>query len=376
MNGNIKKWLIELDYGFKNWLLLFFQKALFKNTKPIGSVLKIIVFRTGSIGDTVCALPALSVIRNNFPQAAIDLLTNSGSGNFVSMAELLDQSNYSSIINYRGTSFFELYKQLKIKKYDLFIDLAQYDATFIKQLKTIVFVKAMGIRSAFGWKVSQTTIFKKFQEKNRKFKSERARLLEILKENGLDGSLAEINTKVDSALEKKMTGFIDANKLVLKNKNIGIVIGSKVEKNKWPLVNFESVMNYYLDKGYNLLIFGGKEDHDKAEQLKMNNQVFNFCGSFTPLETAEAMKYCSVVISNDTGPMHLAYMVKTPVVAIFSSRDYPYKWFPPEDGLNKVFRAENIPCSICFSRTCLDNYCMKKTTVQMVIDAANILLSK
>jgi heptosyltransferase-3 len=46
-------------------------------------------------------------------------------------------------------------------------------------------------------------------------------------------------------------------------------------------------------------------------------------------------------ISNDTGPMHLSYAVGTPVIALFSSRDFPGIWYPPQDGYNVVIRAKS-----------------------------------
>jgi len=368
--------LISFDYWYKNFLLLLMKNWLFKtisNKKPFK---KIIVFRTGSIGDNICALPALSVIKNNFPDAQIDILTNSGSASNVSLDKLIDQSQFNSIINYFGVSKKQLIKDLKKNNYDLFIELPQYDASLFRQIRTMLFVRVIGVKHAFGWRISQTMIFKKFQEKNIVFLNERDRLLAILKDNNLAVSDWNFVVANDPAQTESAQQIITQSKLTEKKRNIGLVIGSKLERNKWPLPYFKQVVEYFVGDNYNVLIFGGADDKQKAETLKIANTVFNFCGSFTPLQTAEAMRYCSVVITNDTGPMHLSYLVKTPVVALFSSRDFPRKWYPPEDGLNKVFRSENISCSICFTQTCSDNICLKKISSQQVIEAAKEILNK
>ncbi len=164
----------------------------------------------------------------------------------------------------------------------------------------------------------------------------------------------ETRTSVKNILSEK--GITD------RVKNIGIVFGSNVTRNKWPLQNFIKISEYYLALDYNILLFGGADDSKDASVFPVSSKIYSFCGTFQPLETAEAMKYCCLVITNDTGPMHLSYMVKTPVVALFSSRDFPGKWYPPDDGINKVFRSENISCSICFNRNCTDNFCLKKIT--------------
>jgi ADP-heptose:LPS heptosyltransferase len=370
MTDFLKAFFIDTDYRLKNFFLQFIRKLLFSERAVPREIKRIIVFRTGSIGDSICALPALSVIRTNFPSAAIDLLTNAGSAHHLSLDKLIDTSRFGKIINYYGFSPGELHKEIKAGNYDLFIDLTQYDASLFKQLKTMVFAYTAGIKSGFGWQVSQTLLFKKYQEINRIFPNERDRLLSVLKKNHLNISAPFFISAQDPAahrrVAKAMSGIRENGRLA----SIGLVPGSKLERNKWPLAFFKEVLDDFVSRNFNVIIFGGEEDREKTSAGLTGEYVFNFCGRFSPLETAEAMKACSLVITNDTGPMHLAYMVKTPVVAIFSSRDFPGKWYPPEDAKNKVFRSDNIACSICFGNACLDNSCMKRTTPEMVIEAA------
>ncbi len=66
---------------------------------------------------------------------------------------------------------------------------------------------------------------------------------------------------------------------------------------------------------------------------------------------------CDVFVSNDTGPMHIAYSVKTPLVAIFGSTD-PELTGPPKlgRGSGNIVISSNMTCSPCFERTCKTNY--------------------
>ncbi|MFN3874262.1 MAG: glycosyltransferase family 9 protein, partial [Ignavibacterium sp.] len=156
---------------------------------------------------------------------------------------------------------------------------------------------------------------------------------------------------LNSEIKSKIEGLIEDKRLKEKDKNIGMVVGAKRPQNRWPIEYFKEVADYLINQNKNILLFGGPEDFELAKQIKGNN-VFNFCGKLTPLETAEMMKYCKLIISNDTGPMHLAYAVGTPLIAIFSSRDYAGKWFPPENEKNIVFRNNDIYCTTCFSVEC------------------------
>lgn len=95
------KGLLKFHYWFLNAVLNLFSSLLFFN-KDIKGVRKILIFRTGSLGDSVCALPAIYSIRKNFPDAQIDILTNAGAENLVSLGAIIDRTIVNEIINYYG----------------------------------------------------------------------------------------------------------------------------------------------------------------------------------------------------------------------------------------------------------------------------------
>ena len=146
--SNFKLGLIKRDYIFRNKLLKWIQTKLFypcsfkthSQARPFIMPQKILIFRTGSIGDNVCALPAFSVIREQFPNASIDILTNAGATTNVSLENIIDTAKFNRIINYFGQSKITLHKLMKQSQYDLFIVLPQYDSGLIQQIKTMLFV--------------------------------------------------------------------------------------------------------------------------------------------------------------------------------------------------------------------------------------------
>lgn len=370
-NEFILKSLINLHYWVLNKILRSVEFILFP-TRKVNFAKKILIFRTGSLGDSVCALPAIYSIRKNFPDAHIDILTNAGDENLVSFGALIDKTVINEIINYFGMSKKHLFKLIRKRKYDLFIHLPQYDAGLVKQIRDLFIAKSLGVKYAFGWQIGSTQFLAKYQAKFIKFENERDRLLSILEKNGLKnyglfyplGFTPEIKTKIAEII--KLKGLVD------KTINIGMVVGAKRPQNRWPIEYFKEVADYLLKQNKNILLFGGPEDFELAEQIKGEN-VFNFCAKLTPLETAEMMKYCKLVITNDTGPMHLAYAVGTPIIAIFSSRDYPNKWFPPENEKNFVFRNNEIHCDGCLIKCKNDNYCLKKITPEPIIKKLTVL---
>lgn len=374
--------MVKFDYAFKNWLLKKAGIILFKPISKLRQLSqmpqKILIFRTGSIGDSICAMPALSAIRNYFPEAQIDILTSSGNNVFVQLSHLIDRTKFNRIINYFGMNKKELFRELKREGYDLFIELPQYDATLKSQLRNMLIVRLLGIRSAFGWKISSSFFLKKYQEQHTAFLREKDRLLEILKSHGVEIKDPKYIVGIDQKNRDSVEQILKKLNLLSKKNNLGLVVGGKLERNKWPLKNCQELINHFLKKGFKILIFGGPEDKNRAESLISNkSDVFNFCGEFSPLETGLAMQSCAAVVSNDTGPMHLAYVMNVPLIALFASRDYPIKWYPPKSEFNRVFRSSDISCSMCTVQVpCPDNFCLGKISATEVIQAVEEILKK
>jgi heptosyltransferase-2 len=218
--------------------------------------------------------------------------------------------------------------------------------------------------------MDSTQFLAKYQAKFIKFENERDRLIGILERNGLRSYGLVFPLGFNDDIKKKVESFIEDKRLKEKDKNVGMVVGAKRPQNRWPIEYFKEVAEYLLDKKYNILLFGGPEDYELAEQIK-DERVFNFCGKLSPLETAEMMKYCKLVISNDTGPMHLAYAVGKPLIAIFSSRDYAGKWFPPVNEKNIIFRNNYVYCAKCFSKEVNGNKCLREIIPKKIIERLN-----
>lgn len=326
---------------------------------------KILVFRTGSIGDNICAMPALHAIRRRFLGAQIHILTNAGSRNLVSLSHLLSDGAYDHMIDYLGQGPSQLIKLLRKEKYDLVVELPQDQASLLNQLRNMLFFRLAGIGSGFGWQVNTIFSFRQEQEKNLKFISERQRLLDMLMRQGIPTGDERFELRITDADR----AIVDS--LLRHNNNgkrlIAVVPGAKRSQNRYPLDRFKNISSWLIDKGYQVVIVGGPEDEERGDSLLTSAEIHNFCGKLTPVQSAAMLEKCFITISNDTGPMHLSYAVGTPVIGLFSSRDFQNKWFPPASSI--ALRNNNVHCSLCFSETCGDNICMKGISVEEVKNA-------
>jgi lipopolysaccharide heptosyltransferase II len=159
---------------------------------------------------------------------------------------------------------------------------------------------------------------------------------------------------------------------------IGIAIGAAYGPAKqWPLERYRDLAKECVEKlDAMVLIFGGNAEIDAAEQIKhdVGECVVNLAGKTTLRQLFPLIQLCQVVVSNDSGVMHVSVAVKTPVVAIFGSTD-PLKTGPLGDNHQVLYK--NLPCSPCFERTCrFQHYdCLQKIETQDVFNKVEGLLT-
>lgn len=160
---------------------------------------------------------------------------------------------------------------------------------------------------------------------------------------------------------------------------------------RWPAERFAAAaveISQATDADW--LIFGGKGDVPAAAQIAQRIladmpaspgsgavRVTNVAGATSLRELMAGLKLCRVLLTNDSGPMHLAAAVGTPVVTPFgsTSRELTGPGLPGDD--RHALLHAGAPCSPCFLRECpVDFRCMTGITVAQVVDAVQRILSR
>ena len=124
------------------------------------------------------------------------------------------------------------------------------------------------------------------------------------------------------------------------------------------------------------ILFGTKNDAAVGEQIAaaIGDHCVNRIGQTTLEQLIAELRQCRLLLTNDTGTMHLAALLGVPVVAIFGSTE-PRLTGPLGDG-HTVLR-HHVECSPCFFRECpIDFRCMKAVTAEEVTDAVLLALGK
>jgi heptosyltransferase II len=165
---------------------------------------------------------------------------------------------------------------------------------------------------------------------------------------------------------------------------LGIHAGAEYGPAKrWPAERFAQAAQQIAEQfPCRWLIFGGPGETVIAHQIQKQLQaatndprsIINVAGKTTLLELCELISICKLLITNDTGPMHLATALNTPVLAIFGSTSAE---LTGPLGPKVRIVQEKVECSPCFLRECpIDFRCMNRIPVEQVTAAALKLLEK
>ena len=119
-----------------------------------------------------------------------------------------------------------------------------------------------------------------------------------------------------------------------------------------------------------VVIFGAKGEERLGQDIaaRLSSRSLVLSGATTIRELMAAVKRCSLLLTNDTGPMHIASAFKVPVVAVFGPTDW--RTTSPFGGAHAIVR-EPVDCAPCLLRECpIDHRCMTRVTVDQVYEAA------
>ena len=156
---------------------------------------KILINRDGAFGDSIVALPALSLIRQKHPKAQIDLLsTNNGNVSFKDLG--LNKDLINNLYTVKKDQRKETLKLLKKQKYDLFIQIPQNIGIYKSSRNMFLVRFYLNIGSAFGWDCGRIKSFMRLQKERLTTPTETDRFINILQEH-FDEYLPESMNHID-----------------------------------------------------------------------------------------------------------------------------------------------------------------------------------
>ena len=137
---------------------------------------------------------------------------------------------------------------------------------------------------------------------------------------------------------------------------------------RWPLERFARLAGQLVDHDCAVGLSHGPDERWMAEKIRAEvPEAFSVGGDLGLSGLAAVLRDADVVVAADTGPLHIATAMGTPVVALFGPKEV--RWFGPR-GEGHAVLYHDVPCRPCLRRRCASAQCVLGLTVATVLDAA------
>lgn len=345
---------------------------------------KILIVKLSAIGDVIHTLPSLNAIRKRFPHAHITWIVEEAAADLVNGHKSLDRI----IVSRRKTwmkDFFsasclktikQIYafiKEVRDTKYDLVIDFQ----TLLKS-GIIVFLSRSDNKTGFGKGMEHMEHSYMFL--NRRIPPVNMnnhailRSLMLLKAIGIQSEKIVFNLPVSEKARKKAESLLGLNNADAAKPVVAINPAAKWETKMWDNQKFALLADRLIENHHARVLFTGSNYDfplicDIINNMKHN--AANLAGKTALKTLAAVFEKSDLVVSTDTGPMHVAAAVETPVLALFGPTA-PWRT-GPYGSMHRVVRT-GIECSPCFKRKCKTTACMKLISVDRVMTAISKFL--
>jgi heptosyltransferase-2 len=357
---------------------------------------RILVRGTNWLGDAVMTTPALRRLREKFPAAHITLLTNSKLEDLWQQHPAINET----ISFAAGENFLSVAKKLRAGRFDLALVLPNSPRSalevffagipqrlgYARSWRNIFLTQAVAPRvGAVKMRKRTESEIQKLVAQNPEFRiqnpetSESAHqifeylhLVAALGANGEPLAPRLVVTPEEIKAVQKKFGLEKINQPIF-GLNPGAEYGPA---KRWPAEKFIAAATEIQQRSHCVwLIFGGKNDSPITNQIESSishrqSPILNLSGQTSLRELMALLKLCRVVLTNDTGPMHVAAALGTPVVVPFGSTS-PGLTGPGLSGDARNFLIKSAaPCAPCFLRECpIDFRCMNGISVERVVAA-------
>jgi heptosyltransferase III len=344
----------------------------------------VLIYRTGQLGDTLVALPAIQAIAEMHPNARRVLLTDrhKAASNYVSSWDVLKATGWIDDVVFYEPRGLRRRQQVR-QTLSLAAQLRAYRFATVYNL-TMRTSRLAAIRDrAFFRLVTGAPRYRAMDHIAYPPPPELAGALprmvpewkRVLRAVAPDRAEAGYRIPVPDAARRDLASM--HGEIASACPMIVIAPGSKMPAKCWPEDRFVELGRLLMARfpGIRLHVVGGREDQAVGDRLCVAwGGGENWAGRLSIYGTAALMERCSLFVGNDTGTMHLAAMAGLPCVGLFSARDYPGLWEPYGEG-HTILRKE-ISCAGCMLEICAEkaNACLKLITVDEVMSATTELL--
>lgn len=305
----------------------------------------ILIINFGQLGDVVLSLPALQAVRAQYPTAKITVAVGKSCATIIDLANCADNKIVVDRVKLRDSAKLwsivqigKLVSDVRRRQFDFIIDLHSLPETNILALLSGANKRLLAQRESRSLDFLGNLSTRPPKEDKSKHATDR--YLDVLRPLGIE------NANRTAKLRPRAEDLDFVKKLWQKNKIenlvVGLFPGAGHASRRWSLANFVQLADYLVrNEAVRIAVFLGPEEKELATTVKQlfpkNTIVFD---DLTLQQLVAAQSYLSLFVSNDTGPMHLAAAVETPIVLLMDERA-PQTYVPLTSSV-EVMRNKTI----------------------------------
>jgi len=346
---------------------------------------KIIIMKFWGMGTILLASSSIRNIKKKYPSSEITLLTLLMNKELCSILSVFDKRLYLEI----GTPLKFLLSYLRVlyivrkHGYDTVIDL-EFITNF-SALTTILITifskpkRIIGFNSPVKWRnliYSFTVSFDHSRHISMIFSKMFAILHLDSNSTSFEKEREDLLRAADTKFFRDYSGLNDLEKESRRLISVNINAGALSHLRRWPRENFayiiKNLVEGHLD--VSLVLIGSKEDTSYVQglfsQFPKTDRIFNLCGQLSIRQLIGLFSKSSFLISNDSGPLHIAAALGLPTISFFGP-ETPYL-YGPQGSHHSVFYSD-VFCSPCLNiynsklRDCQENVCLQKISSASVL---------
>lgn len=335
---------------------------------------KILIIKFSSLGDVILSTAALRAIRAKFPRPnyQISLIVSDAAKEPLLGCPYIDELIVCDLKNKdRGLrGLFRLGSMLRKKNFDIAVDLQNNRVSHVLSYLS-------NATQRYGYDNKKLSFLLNHRIKNDSPVMEPVpHQFRILKMLGIDLGQPRLELWPSPEDERYISELLSAQWLSSKEKIVGINLSAS---RRWPTKNWpmESILKLCQELNkmdLRVVLTGTSDDLSGAQTLLgslKNALVINACGKTSINQLASLIKKCSVYISADSAPLHIAAAMHTPVVALFGPTD-PARHLPP--AKSRLVIGKLTSCSPCYKSKCKTVKCMDAIKPEEVLEAVKKLL--
>jgi ADP-heptose:LPS heptosyltransferase len=294
----------------------------------------ILIIDFGQLGDVVLSVPALRVIRKRFPEAHLTVAVGKPGGQIIKLSGFADEVIEVDRVSLRDGSklvsiarIFKLVGRVRQAGFDFVIDLHSLSETNLLGFLSGAPLRLFARRP--GRSIDYLANFKPKPPAENNSDHLVDRYLKVLRPLGVENPSRIPTLKTSGKGDRHVEALLKKEKAHSNTLLVGLFPGAGHEGRRWPLERFAELADFLIrNDRVRVIVFAGPEERALIPQLKtLFPRDTIFLDQLTIEQLASAQARLTLFISNDTGPMHIAAAVGTPVITLLD-RPTPNSFIP------------------------------------------------